>query len=188
MSDHTIVVIWVIKTFLYSSVYSCPLFLIFSASVRSILFLSFIVHVFEWNVPLVSLIFLKGSLLLFSSISLHCSLEKAFLSLLALLWKSAFRWIYLSFSPLPLLLFFSQLFENSSVNHFAFLHFFFLGWFWSVPVVQCYESPSIVLQDMIITLIYWCGWKWKSLSRVWLFATPWSVQSMELSRPEYWSG
>ena len=31
-------------------------------------------------------------------------------------------------------------------------------------------------------------WKWKSLSRVWLFATPWTIQSMEFSRPEYWSG
>ena len=31
-------------------------------------------------------------------------------------------------------------------------------------------------------------WKWKSLSRVWLFATPRSIQSMEFSRPEYWSG
>ena len=53
---------------------------------------------------LVSLIFLKRSLvfpiLLFSSISLHWSLRKAFLSLLALLWNSAFRCLYLSFSPL----------------------------------------------------------------------------------------
>ena len=32
-----------------------------------------------------------------------------------------------SFSPLPSLLFFSQLFVFSSDNHFAFLHFFFLG-------------------------------------------------------------
>ena len=31
-------------------------------------------------------------------------------------------------------------------------------------------------------------WKWKSLSCVRLFATPWTVQSMEFSRPEYWSG
>ena len=30
-------------------------------------------------------------------------------------------------------------------------------------------------------------WKWKSLSCVWLFATPWTLQSMEF-RPEYWSG
>ena len=39
-----------------SSVYSCYL-LISSASVRSILFLSFIVPIFSWNIPLVSLIF-----------------------------------------------------------------------------------------------------------------------------------
>ena len=33
-----------------------------------------------------------------------------------------------------------------------------------------------------------CLLKWKSLSCVWLFATPWTIQSMEFSRPEYWSG
>ena len=26
-------------------------------------------------------------------------------------------------------------------------------------------------------------WKWKALSRVWLFATPWTMKSMEFSRP-----
>ena len=30
--------------------------------------------------------------------------------------------------------------------------------------------------------------KWKLLSHVQLFATPWTIQSMEFSRPEYWSG
>ena len=30
--------------------------------------------------------------------------------------------------------------------------------------------------------------KWKSLSHVRLFATQWTIQSMEFSRPEYWSG
>ena len=30
--------------------------------------------------------------------------------------------------------------------------------------------------------------KGKSLSHVRLFATPWTIQSMEFSRPEYWSG
>ena len=29
-------------------------------------------------------------------------------------------------------------------------------------------------------------WKWKSLSHVWLFATPWSTQSMEFSRILEW--
>ena len=31
-------------------------------------------------------------------------------------------------------------------------------------------------------------WKWKLLSLVRLFATPWTIQSMIFSRPEYWSG
>ena len=33
-----------------------------------------------------------------------------------------------------------------------------------------------------------CEVKWKLLSCVQLFATLWTIQSMELSRPEYWSG
>ena len=70
---------WLWSSFLYSSsVYSCHLFLS-SASVRSIPSLSFFEPIFAWNVPLVSLIFLKRSLvfpiLLFSSISLHWSLS-----------------------------------------------------------------------------------------------------------------
>ena len=80
------------RSFLHSSsVYSFHLFLISSASVRSIPFLSFIMPMFAWNVFLVSQIFLKRSvvfpILLFSSISLHWSLKKAFLSLLAILWN-----------------------------------------------------------------------------------------------------
>ena len=57
--------------------------------------------------------FLKRSLvfpiLLFSSIFSHWSLRKAFLFLLAILWNSVFRWVYLSFSPLPLSSLLSQL-------------------------------------------------------------------------------
>ena len=119
------------RSLLYSSsVYSCPLFLISSASVRSILFLSLIVPIFAWNVPLVSLIFLKRSLvfpiLLFSSISLHWG--RLSYHLLAILWKSAFKWEYLSFSPLLFAcLLFTAICKASSHNHFAFLHFFFLG-------------------------------------------------------------
>ena len=115
--------------FYSSSVHSCHLFL--TSSIRSIPFLSFIVPIFAWNIPFVSLIFLKRSLvftiLLFSSIFLHWSLRKTFLSLLAILWNSAFKWVYLSFSPLPLAsLLFSAICETSPENHFAFLHFFFL--------------------------------------------------------------
>ena len=121
------------RSFLYSSsVYSCHLFLIPSAFVRSIPFLSLIESIFAWNVPLVSLISLKRSLvfpiLLFCSISFHWSLRKALFSLLAILWNSAFRCLYLSLSPL---LFSSLPFIGiSKVSpdcHFAFLHFFSMG-------------------------------------------------------------
>ena len=136
--------------------YSCQLFLISSAFVRSTPFQSFIVPIFPWNAPLVSLILLKRSLvfpiLLFSSISLHWSLRKAFLSLLAILWNSAFRWIYLSFSPLSLAsLLFSAICKASSDNHFAFL---FLGDDFDLclcTMLQCYSihSSSGTLSDLI---------------------------------------
>ena len=32
------------------------------------------------------------------------------------------------------------------------------------------------------------AWKWKLLSLVLLFVTPWTIQSMEFFRPEHWSG
>ena len=121
------------RSFSYSSsVYSCHLFLMSSASGGSVPFLSFIEPIFAWNVPLISRHFLKRSLvfpiLLFSSVSLYWSLRKGFLSLLAILRNSVFKWVYLSFSPLPLApLLFSAICKASSDNHFAFLHFFFLG-------------------------------------------------------------
>ena len=58
---------------------------------------------------------------------LKWSLRKAFLYLLAILLNSAFKWIYLSFSLLPLASLFSAIWKSSSDNHFAFVHFFFLG-------------------------------------------------------------
>ena len=118
--------------FIYFLCVFLPPLLIFSAYVRSIQFLFFIVLIFTWNIPLVSLIFLKRSLvfpiLLFSSISLHWPLRKTFLSLLAILWNSAFRYVHLSFSPLPLAcLLFSAICKAFSGSHFAFLYFFLLG-------------------------------------------------------------
>ena len=48
--------------------------------------------------------------------------------LLAVLWNSAFKWVYLSFSPLPFAsLLFTAICKASSDNHFAFLHFFSWG-------------------------------------------------------------
>ena len=42
----------------------------------------------------------------------------------------------------------------------------------------------------LICQIYVCRitneeWKWKLLSLVWLFVTPWTIYTMEFSRPEY---
>ena len=122
------------RSFLYSfSVYYCHLFLISFASVRSIPFLSFIEPIFTWHVPSVSLIFLNRSLvfpiLLFSSISLHWSLRKAFLSLLAILWNSAYNsnaYIFpflLCFS----LLFFLQLFVRPPQTANLLFAFLFHG-------------------------------------------------------------
>ena len=115
------------RSFLYSSsVYSCQLFLISYASVRSMPFLSFIMPIFAWNVPLVSLIFLKRSLvfpILLFSLSL-CTDHWGRLSYLSLLilWNSAFKWLYLSFSPLPFpSLLFSAICKASSDNRFIIL-------------------------------------------------------------------
>ena len=50
------------------------------------------------------------------------------LSLLAILWNSAFNCVYLSLFPLPFAsLLFSAICNASSDNHLALLHFFFGG-------------------------------------------------------------
>jgi len=162
MSDHTIVIIWVLKIFLYSSsVYSCPLFLMSSASVRSILFsplLSPALHeMFPW-----CLSFLKRSLvfpiLLFSSLSLHWSQRKPFLSFLANLWKFLHSNGYIFPFLLCLwLLFFLQVFVRPpQTTTFPFCIYFSWGWSWSLSPVQCHEPLCIVLQKICLSdLIPW---------------------------------
>ena len=188
-------------TFLFSFVHSCHLLLISSASLRSLLFLSFIAPILAWNVPLIPPIFLKRSLvfliLLFSSSSLHCSFKKAFLCLLAFLWNSAFCWVYLSLSLLLFTFLHSAICKASSDNHFVFLHFFF----GMVLVTTFCTMLWTSVHSFSGSLSYLVPWmyssrplynhsevKWKSLSGVQLFATPWTIQSMEFSRPEYWYG
>ena len=99
------------RSFLYSSsVYSYQLFLISSASAMSIPFLSFIKPIFAWNVPLVSLIFLKRSLV--------------FPILLFLLFLCTDHWGRLSYLSL---LFFGTLHSNGCI--FPFLLCFALLFF-----------------------------------------------------------
>ena len=148
---------WLWRSFLHSSsVYSCHLFLISSPSVRSIPFLSFIEPIFAWNLPLVSLIFLKKSLvfpvLLFFSFSLHWSLRKTFLSLFTILWNSAFRCLYLSFSPLLFSYLLLQLFVRTpQMAILLFCISFPWGWSWSLSPVQCREPHSIVNQELCLS-------------------------------------
>ena len=116
--------------FLYSSsVFSWHLFLIACASVRFLPFLSFIgpslYEIFPWYCQF-SWKDLVFPVVLLSSISLHCSLKKAFLSLLEILWNSAFSWVSLSLSPLPFASLFSAVCKAASDNYFTFLLFFFL--------------------------------------------------------------
>ena len=117
-------------SFLYSSsVYSYHLFLISSASLRSIPFLSFIEPIFVWNVPLMSLIFLKRSLVfsVYCFPLFLCIDHWGRLSYVSLLF---FETLLSNGYMFPFLLCLSVLFraicKASSNNHFAFLHFFFL--------------------------------------------------------------
>ena len=128
------------------SVFSCHLFLISSASVRSLSILFFIMLVLAWNVPLISSVFLRRglvfALLLFSFVSLHCSFKEV-LSLLAVVWNSAFSWLYLSLSPLHFSSLLSSAICKASLdNHFDFFHFFFFG-------IVLVTAPCTVLQTSI---------------------------------------
>ena len=131
-----------------SSVYSCYLLLISSASVRSTQFLFFIVPVFARNVPLVSLIFLKRSLvfpiLLISSISLHWSLVKAFyLSLLFFRTLHPDAYIFPFLLCLSLLLFSQVFVRPPKTTILPFCNSFSWRWSFSLPPVQCHKPPFI---------------------------------------------
>ena len=151
------------RRFPYSSVYSCHLFLISSASVKSLSLLSFIVPILTWNVPFLSPIFLKRFLifpiLLFSSISLHWSLKKA--SYLSLLFSGTLHPVGPIFPFLPcfLLPLFPQLcVQPPQMTSLPSWNFGGKRSFWSPPLIQCYKSPSIVLQALslpdLIPFIY----------------------------------
>ena len=93
-------------------------------------------------------IFLKRSLvfpipLITSFFSLFT--QESFISLLAILWNSAFSCVYLSLYTLPLAsLLFSALCKASSDNHFTFLDIFFLG---MVLVTDSYTTLRISIHS-----------------------------------------
>ena len=123
-----------LRSYLYSSsVYSCHLFLISSASIRSLLFLFFIMPIFAWNILLVSLIFLKRSIvfpvLLFSSVSF------IFFNLSLLFFGTLHLNGYICLLLLCLLLLFSQLLVRlPQTTVLPFCISFSWGLSWSLPL------------------------------------------------------
>ena len=118
--------------FLYmSSVHSCYLFLISSASVRSLTFLSFIVPIFAWSIPMVSPIFLKRSIfftIYYFPVILALFTYKDFLISPCYFLEVCISLVNLSLSCLLFSsLIFSAVLKASSGNHFAFSQLFFLG-------------------------------------------------------------
>ena len=75
----------------------------------------------------------------------------------AILWNSAFKWVYLSFSPLPFAyLLFTAICKVFSDNILPFCISFSWGWSWSLPSVQCHELLSRVLWAPCLSdLIAW---------------------------------
>ena len=142
-----------LRAFLFSSyMYFCHLFFISYGPVRSIPFLSFVEPIFAWNIPLVSLIFLKRSLvfpiLLFSSISLALIAEEGFLISSCYSLELCIRML-ISFLFSFAFHFLSQLFVRppQTVILIVFISFPW-GCSWSLCPVQCHESQSIIHQAL----------------------------------------
>ena len=77
--------------------------------------------------------------------------------------------IWSELGKLLVLLYFSTQLEQWGRNSFGFVR---MKWDYTC--------------DILVTNL--AEWNWKLLSCTWLFVTPWTVQSVEFSRPEYWSG
>ena len=64
--------------------------------------------------------------------------------------------------------------------------------FLTILFIQCFSHDLWWLHCLKYLLNLYASlhlyWKWKWLSRVRLFPNPWTLQPMEFSRPEHWSG
>ena len=61
------------------------------------------------------------------------------------------------------------------------------SWWWTGKLSMLQSMGSHRARHDWATELNW-PWPWKSFSPVRLFATPWTTQSLEFSRPDYWSG
>ena len=127
--------------------------ILYSAYVRSIPFLSFIVPIFAWNILLVISNFLEE----ISSLS-HSVI---FLYFLALITEEGFLFSpcyslelyiqmgYLSFSPLPLASLLLSACKPPQTTILPFCISISWGWSWKLPPVQCPEPLSIFFRYSI---------------------------------------
>ena len=151
---------------MYSTpVYFCLVFLISSASVGPYYVFLYCAHLCMKCSLGISSFLAETSSLSNSIVFLYFFalwVRNTFLYLLTILWNSAFRWICLSFSPLPLAsLFSSAVCKSSSDNRFPFLHFFSFGMI--LITVTCTMSWTSVHSFQALCLSDLIPWIYLSL-------------------------
>ena len=144
-----------LRSFLCSySVYTCHLFLISSASVRSILFLfnkGSLHETFPWSLQFSRRWSLVFPILLSSSVALCCSFQKTFLSLIAIFWNWTlqFSCVYFSLSSLLFTsLLSSAICKPPQTMTLLSCISFSLGWLWWLPSVQSVHGSSGTQSDV----------------------------------------
>ena len=75
---------------------------------------------------------------------------------------------------------------RESILPFSLQFLFRLSTDWMKPTHTCFTRAPQQIVNLILVDTHSEKWMWKSLSPV--FVTPWTVPSLEFSRPEYWSG
>ena len=108
--------------------------------VENILFAKFALHLPDISVPIVNEFTIK-TLMLYIESQLKMSTDNFKL----INHKMGISFLFSFAFHFP---FFTAICKASSDIHLAFLHFFFLGMVWSLPLVQCHEPSSIVLQAL----------------------------------------
>ena len=108
-------------------------------------------------------------------------------------WNSAFRWVYLFFSPWPLAsLSFLAICKASSDNHFAFLHLFFLGMVLitascTILWTSAYSSSgTLSIRSDALNLFVTSTWFRSYLNRLVVFPTFFNL-SLNLAIRSLWS-
>ena len=112
-------------------------------------------------------------------------------SCLQIFWhQSLFKWVSSSYQGVKVLGF---SFSISPFNEYSGLISFRIDWLDLLAIqgtlkslLQHHSSKASILKCSAFFMVH--TWKLKLLSRVRLFSTPWTIQSMEFSRPEYCSG